>query len=100
MDHHGSTFHDTPSNNLNQQDESTCCFNLQNQLNLEREGTKKESSIKFALKLAPHYVRKESSIKFAHKLAPHYVRHWALARMAKTLKKEETCLKILAQTVY
>jgi hypothetical protein len=83
MDHHGSTFHDTPSNNVNQQDESTCCFNLQNQLNLEREGTKKESSI-----------------KFAHKLAPHYVRHWALARMAKTLKKEETCLKILAQTVY
>jgi hypothetical protein len=51
-----------------QQDESTLLLNLQNQLNLEREETKKSQQF-----------------MSAHKLAPHHPSHQTLARMAKAL---------------
>jgi hypothetical protein len=63
------SFHDTPCNSLNQQDDSTCCLTLKNQLDLEREGTKKM----------------EASIYVSRKLGPHLSSHRALGRMVRTL---------------
>jgi len=60
----------SPCNNLNQQRWINLLLDLQNQLNVEREGTTRVNT---------------QQVMSAYSLVPRHPSHWTLARMAKSL---------------